>query len=165
MIYVWHTESPLGRLTLTCDGEAVTEVAFEEERYLRDRSGAIEEPHALLLDAERQLHEYFGKWRQSFDLPLRPQGTEFQREIWRLLGEIPYGETLTYRELASRFGNEKAVRAVGLANGRNPIGVMIPCHRVIGANGDLTGYGGGLWRKEYLLTLEGAMGNRPPFTD
>ena len=157
LIYLRHMDSPLGRITLTSDGEALTGLSFEEERHPRDRTGAIETPDAILIDAERQLQEYFGKWRQSFDLPLKPAGTEFQRQVWGLLGEIPFGETISYLELAKRLGNEKAVRAVGMANGRNPISIVIPCHRVIGANGDLTGYGGGLWRKEVLLRLEGAI--------
>ncbi len=150
-------DSPVGRITLTSDGEALTGLTFEEERHPRDRTGAMEAADAVLIDAERQLLEYFGKWRKSFDLPLRPQGTEFQREVWQLLGEIPFGDTISYLELARRLGNEKAVRAVGMANGRNPISIVIPCHRVIGANGDLTGYGGGLWRKEVLLRHEGAL--------
>jgi methylated-DNA-[protein]-cysteine S-methyltransferase len=150
-------DSPLGKITLTSDGEALTGLAFEEERHPRDRSGAIESPVAILIDAERQLQEYFGKWRQSFDLPLKPAGTEFQRKVWSLLVEIPFGETISYSELAKRLGNENAVRAVGMANGRNPVAIVIPCHRVIGANGDLTGFGGGLWRKEALLRVEGAI--------
>lgn len=160
MIYVRYTDTPLGKVTLTSDGEALVGLAFEEERHPRDRSGAVEVGDPILIDADRQLQEYFGKWRKSFDLPLRPEGTAFQREVWRLLGEIPYGETIAYSELARRLGKEKAVRAVGMANGRNPIGVVIPCHRVIGADGSLTGYGGGLWRKEYLLELEGASPKR-----
>jgi methylated-DNA-[protein]-cysteine S-methyltransferase len=113
-------------------------LAFEEERHPRDRSGAIEAPDAVLIDAERQVQEYFGGWRRSFDLPLRPEGTEFQREVWKLLGEIPFGQTISYLDLARRLGKEKAVRAVGMANGRNPISIVIPCHRVIGADGSLT---------------------------
>ena len=157
MIYLRYMDSPVGRITLTSDGEALTGLAFEEERHPRDRTGAIEEADAVLIDAERQLQEYFGKWRRSFDLPLQPAGTEFQREVWRVLGEIPFGETISYLDLARRMGKEKAVRAVGMANGRNPISIVIPCHRVIGANGDLTGYGGGLWRKEVLLQHEGVL--------
>jgi len=157
LIYLSYMDSPVGRITLTSNGAALTGLAFEEERHPRDRTGAIEEPDAILIDAERQLQEYFGKWRQTFDLPLQPTGTDFQREVWSLLGQIPFGETISYLELAKRLGNEKAVRAVGMANGRNPVSIVIPCHRVIGANGDLTGYGGGLWRKEVLLRLEGAI--------
>ncbi len=159
MIYLSCMDSPVGRITLTSNGLALIGLAFEEERHPRDRSGAIQEPDAILIDAERQLQEYFGNWRQSFDLPLQPEGTEFQREVWTLLGQIPFGETISYLDLAKRVGKEKAVRAVGMANGRNPISIVIPCHRVIGANGALTGYGGGLWRKELLLRHEGARPN------
>jgi methylated-DNA-[protein]-cysteine S-methyltransferase len=155
MIYVRYTDTPLGKVTLTSDGEALLGLVFEEERHPRDRAGAVETDDSVLIDAERQLHEYLGKWRRSFDLPLRPEGTAFQQEVWKLLCEIPYGETISYLELAKRLGKEKAVRAVGMANGRNPISIVIPCHRVIGADGKLVGYGGGLWRKEYLLELEG----------
>jgi len=160
MIYVRYADTPIGRLTLTSNGEALTGLVFEEERHPRSREGAVETADPILIDAERQVQEYFGKWRRSFDLPLRPEGTEFQREVWRLLGQIPFGETISYLELARRLGNEKAVRAVGMANGRNPISIVIPCHRVIGADGNLVGYGGGLWRKEYLLELEGVGENR-----
>jgi len=149
-------DSPLGRITLTSDGEALVGLAFEEERHPVDRSGAVEEANPILLDAERQLLEYFGNWRRSFDLAIRAAGTEFQRQVWQHLADIPFGETISYLELAKRMGKEKAVRAVGLANGRNPVSILIPCHRVIGADGSLTGYGGGLWRKEHLLRHEGA---------
>ena len=95
MIYLSYMDSPLGKITLTSDGEALTGLSFEEERHPRDRTGAIETPNAILIDAERQLQEYFGKWRKSFDLPLRPAGTEFQRQVWNLLAEIPFGETIS----------------------------------------------------------------------
>ncbi|MCY1435576.1 Methylated-DNA--protein-cysteine methyltransferase [compost metagenome] len=104
----------------------------------------------------RQLDEYFAGKRQTFDLPLAPRGTQFQREVWQALLEIPFGRTTCYAELAERIGRPKAMRAVGAANGANPIAVIIPCHRVIGRDGSLTGYGGGLERKELLLRLEGA---------
>ena len=160
MIFVRYTETPVGLVTLTSDGEALIGLFFEEERHPRSREGALEEPDPILLDAERQVQEYFGKWRRSFDLPLRPEGTAFQREVWKLLEEIPYGETVSYMYLARKMGKEKAVRAVGMANGRNPISIVIPCHRVIGADGKLVGYGGGMWRKEFLLDLEGAREKR-----
>jgi methylated-DNA-[protein]-cysteine S-methyltransferase len=102
----------------------------------------------------KQLREYFAGQRADFDLPLAPEGTEFQRTVWRNLRDIPYGETISYGELAKRVGNPKASRAVGAANGQNPIPIVIPCHRVIGANGKLTGFGGGLPTKEALLALE-----------
>jgi len=104
-----------------------------------------------------QLHEYFDRRRTVFDLPLAPVGTPFQQRVWTALLDIPHGVTISYGELATRLGDPKASRAVGLANGRNPISIVIPCHRVIGANGNLTGYGGGLDRKEWLLRHEGAL--------
>lgn len=149
-------ESPFGRLSLESDGVWLVGVRFwvaghhEEERRPND---------ALLLDAERQLAEYFGGWRQSFDLPLKPQGTAFQQTVWAALRQIPFGQTITYKELAERIGNGKAVRAVGLANGRNPLPILIPCHRVIGSDGSLTGFGGGIEWKRQLLEVEGI---RPP---
>jgi methylated-DNA-[protein]-cysteine S-methyltransferase len=109
---------------------------------------------ALLKDAHKQISEYLKGERRSFDLPLSPSGTEFQQRVWKALTGIPYGETVTYEDIARKVGNEKACRAVGMANNRNPISLIIPCHRVIGKNGKLTGYGGGLGIKEYLLKLE-----------
>ena len=155
MIFTSQIASPVGKITLCSDGEFLIGLAFEEERHSRDRSGAITTPNPVLLDAERQLHEYFAGWRKTFDLPLSPEGTVFQQRVWQQLLKIPFGETISYLELARRVGNEKAVRAVGMANGRNPIGLIIPCHRVIGSNGNLIGYGGGLPRKEFLLRHEG----------
>lgn len=107
-----------------------------------------------LAEAVNQLKEYFNGKRQSFSLPLAPEGTEFQKQVWKELCNIPYGETISYKTLATRAGNVNASRAVGMANNRNPIGIIIPCHRVIGANGSLTGYAGGLDRKEWLLNHE-----------
>jgi methylated-DNA-[protein]-cysteine S-methyltransferase len=161
MIYVCHMESPVGRLRLESEGEAIVGIYFPDHRVPRHRQqpeDAQAEEHSqvpVLLDATRQLQEYFGGWRQQFDLPLAPQGTDFQKQVWDELRQIPFGQSISYGELARRIGNEKAVRAVGLANGRNPISLVVPCHRVIGANGSLTGYGGGLERKAFLLKLEG----------
>jgi methylated-DNA-[protein]-cysteine S-methyltransferase len=113
----------------------------------------------------RQLKEYFAAQRTDFDLPLRLAGTPFQRSVWAALREIPFGQTMSYGQLAQRIGRPAAVRAVGLANGRNPIGIIVPCHRVVGATGALTGYGGGLERKQYLLELERhALGAQPALT-
>ena len=109
----------------------------------------------LLLEAEKQLAEYFAGSRREFDLPLAPQGTAFQRKVWDALTEIPYGETRSYGEIAARIGNPKACRAVGMANNRNPLSILIPCHRVIGADGSLTGYAGGIPKKLWLLRHEG----------
>ncbi|WP_431733585.1 methylated-DNA--[protein]-cysteine S-methyltransferase [Fusobacterium necrophorum] len=121
---------------------------------LEHREEMEEKRTELLEEAERQLQEYFAGRLQHFDLPLHPQGTEFQKKVWKALMSIPYGETRSYGEIAKQIGKEKAVRAVGGANHVNPISIVIPCHRVIGKNGSLTGYGGGLKIKETLLTLE-----------
>lgn len=137
--------TPIGPLCLTeCCG-ALTE--------LRWGTGG-EDRSPLLLDAEAQLKEYFAGIRRSFDLPLKPAGTEFQRAVWSALCTIPYGETRTYGDIAAQLGRPKAFRAVGMANHSNPLPIFIPCHRVIGADGSLTGYAGGLERKALLLQLE-----------
>jgi methylated-DNA-[protein]-cysteine S-methyltransferase len=149
-----RVDSPIGSLLLAGDGKRLQRLHMEEGRRPvtvgRDWKRA-DEP----FDAVReQLAEYFDGRRERFDLPLRPSGTPFQRQVWRALLDIPYGETISYGELACRIGQPAASRAVGLANGRNPIAVVIPCHRVIGADGRLTGFGGGLERKRLLLDLE-----------
>lgn len=149
-----ETTSPVGPLTIFSDGTYITGIAFEYERYPIDRTDAEASDAPILLDAERQLAEYFGGWRTAFDLPVKAPGTPFQQQVWGALQEIPYGHTISYGELAERLKNPKAVRAVGSANGHNPIAIVVPCHRVIGANGSLTGYGGGLERKKFLLQLE-----------
>jgi len=143
-------DSPVGPLVLTSDGTALTGVLFGAEL---DPTWSTE-PCAVLDRAAAQLDEYFAGERTEFDLPLEPAGTPFQRSTWLALREIPYAETINYGQLALRVGNPKASRAVGLANGRNPISIVVPCHRVIGADGSLTGYGGGLDRKRLLLDLE-----------
>jgi methylated-DNA-[protein]-cysteine S-methyltransferase len=153
-------ESPIGPLQLISDGESLTGLFMNEykggpdpgEDWVRDDS------HALLAEARRQLAAYFEGQRKTFDLPLAAKGTEFQRRVWDALGQIPYGTTISYGELARRIGNPGASRAVGLANGSNPISIIVPCHRVIGANGKLTGYGGGMERKKALLALEAPAG-------
>jgi methylated-DNA-[protein]-cysteine S-methyltransferase len=116
-----------------------------------------EGPNATLDRARVQLEEYFSGNRKQFDLPLAPQGTPFQQEVWHTLATIPYGETISYAQLAQRIGKPTAMRAVGAANGRNPLPIVLPCHRVIGADGSLTGFGGGLPTKQFLLELEGAL--------
>jgi len=152
-----YIDSPIGRLLLSCDGEALTGVYMDlPSRPPRGMDGWMEDPNASPLpEAVRQLKEYFSGKRREFDLPLRLRGTAFQQRVWRSLTEIPYGETLSYGQLARRIGKPSASRAVGLANGRNPISILVPCHRVIGADGSLTGYGGGLERKRWLLAHEG----------
>jgi len=145
-------ESPVGPLVLAADDAGLRSITFTrgEQEFVASRdedAGPLQEPI-------RQLWAYFAGELEKFALVLSPAGTPFQLEVWRRLGEIPYGETISYGELARRIGNPKASRAVGLANGSNPIPIVIPCHRVIGSNGKLTGYGGGLPVKEKLLALE-----------
>jgi methylated-DNA-[protein]-cysteine S-methyltransferase len=152
--------SPVGELMLTSDGEYVTGVWFAPHDNL-PLDEWVDERDAVLDDAARQLADYFAGERTDFDLPLRPTGTEFQLRVWEALRGIPYGETISYGELARRVGNPSASRAVGLANGRNPISIVVPCHRVIGADGSLTGYGGGMDRKRLLLDLERRTAGEP----
>jgi methylated-DNA-[protein]-cysteine S-methyltransferase len=163
MNYYCYVESPIGRLTLTSDGTALTGLYMgtPSKRPNFGREWAQNGTVTPLPAAVRQLQEYFAGTRRKFDLPLRMRGTDFQQRVWRELTAIPYGETWSYGQLAKRLGNPNASRAVGLANGRNPIAVIVPCHRVIGADGSLTGFGGGLPRKQWLLTHEGLPGTRP----
>ena len=147
----FHTiDSPIGRLLLTGDAHGLTGLHMEPF----DIDPGWRADPAAFADAEAQLREYFAGGLTAFDLPLAPCGTPFQRDVWEKLREIPYGETATYGEIAAAIGKPWASRAVGAANGRNPIAVIVPCHRVIGANGTLTGYAGGLERKRKLLELE-----------
>jgi methylated-DNA-[protein]-cysteine S-methyltransferase len=144
---VHHVETPIGTLLLTGDGAALRRVAFATSRRVRSAD-------PLLVEAEAQLHAYFAGELERFDLPLAPGGTAFQQRVWAALLEIPYGSTTSYSALAATLGRPSARRAVGAANGRNPLAVIVPCHRVVGAAGALTGYGGGLERKRALLALE-----------
>lgn len=152
-------DSPIGPLTVGADDGSVTAVYMRTRRHAPADDGlgrkvdVADEP--VLAEAARQLAEYFAGDRQEFQLPLAPVGTDFQQRVWRALTEIPYGTTESYGDLARRIGaGPSASRAVGLANGHNPISIVVPCHRVIGASGSLTGYGGGLERKRFLLDLE-----------
>jgi methylated-DNA-[protein]-cysteine S-methyltransferase len=147
------TDSPIGELLLTGDGAALTGLYMQAGRRKRI-DPAWERSDVAFADAVAQLREYFAGERREFDLPLAPRGADFQLRAWAALREIPYGETVTYGEQARRIGHPDAARAVGAANGQNPIAVIVPCHRVIGANGSLTGFGGGLERKRLLLDLE-----------
>lgn len=147
-------ESPLGPLLLVADDAGLRKIFFENGRDRARPDSSWKEDGKAFHDAISQLHSYFAGELQQFHLPLAPQGTPFQLNVWKHLCEIPYGETVSYGELARRIGNPNASRAVGLANGSNPIPIVIPCHRVIGSNGKLTGYGGGLPIKEKLLALE-----------
>ena len=145
-------ETPIGWLHIHSFEEKLSGI------YFRDNPPeAPLESEPLLREARSQLDAYFKGKLKTFKLPLCLQGTSFQEEVWQSLAQIPYGQTLTYGALAKGLGNPKAIRAVGSANGKNPISIILPCHRVIGANGKLVGYGGGLWRKEWLLRHEGAL--------
>ena len=154
--FCW-VDSPVDPLLLTSDGEFLTGLHFAApSRQPSPGKGWIEDAAAgVLALAARQLREYFSGSRRSFDVPLRLVGTKFQRRVWQGLTEIPFGKTWSYGQLAKRLDNPNACRAVGLANGRNPIAIIVPCHRVIGADGTLTGFGGGLNRKQWLLAHEG----------
>lgn len=147
--------SPVGDLLLVSNGAALSHCLFaSEERSSPPSDWRDGTDSPLLGEAVRQLQGYFDREIREFSLPLAPSGTAFQLEVWAALRQIPYGETISYGELARRIGRPKASRAVGLANGQNPLSVLIPCHRVIGASGALVGYGGGLGRKKLLLDLE-----------
>ena len=143
-------QTPLGKIVIMENGYAITVVMFGVS--LPEQVKVRETP--LLKQANDQLHEYFIGQRKSFDLPLAPQGTAFQQKVWKALQDIPYGTVCSYQDIARAIGNAKACRAVGGANNKNPIAIIIPCHRVIGANGSLVGYGGGLEIKRQLLELE-----------
>lgn len=149
--------SPVGQLTLVAHGDKLSAVLWENDRAGRVRLGAMvqDERRPVLRESARQLEEYFAGQRTAFDLPLHFDGTDFQKRVWAALCTIPYGQTRTYLDIARQLGNEKAVRAVGAANGRNPISIIAPCHRVIGVGGALTGFAGGLHAKKLLLALEG----------
>lgn len=156
MSYYCHYNSPLGDILITASQSAVQGLHFVgEKHYPGIEPDAVEQAnHPVLSAAVRQLAEYFEGHRTGFDLALDPMGTSFQQQVWSALRTIPYGETRSYAQLARQLGDGKAVRAVGAANGRNPISIVVPCHRVIGADGSLTGYAGGLERKQALLRLE-----------
>ena len=153
-IYYDDMPSPVGRLRLVADGDSLRQVWFERERHPKAMGEDWVRNSNAVAFARQQLEEYFAGTRQIFDLPLRPLGTPFQCEVWQALAHIPYASTISYGQLAQRIGQPLAVRAVGAANGRNPLPIILPCHRVIGANGSLTGFGGGLPTKRWLLTME-----------
>jgi methylated-DNA-[protein]-cysteine S-methyltransferase len=154
-IYSTTMDSPCGPLCLAGTAAGLIRVDFQDgDRPVRC-AAAWQEPHGLLRQAVRQLQEYFQGQRQVFTLPLTPPGTPFQQRVWQELQHIPFGTTLTYRELAQRLGMPQVARAVGHANGRNPLAIVIPCHRLIGSDGRLHGYAGGLDRKRRLLQHEG----------
>ena len=152
--------SALGEILIVTRDEGLCGLHFVDQKYFpKDAHDWVrDDAHPLLYQARRQLEEYFAGTRRDFNLPLAAQGTKFQHDVWRALGEIPYGTTSTYGAIAARLGRPTASRAVGAANGRNPLGIIVPCHRVVGSGGALTGYAGGLERKQALLALERGQG-------
>lgn len=153
--YRW-LDSPLGKIALVATDRTLTGVYLQGQKYFPDLAvmSEVVGRSAILDLAQTQLTEYFARQRQQFDLPLAPAGTEFQQQIWQLLQRIPFGETISYGQLAEWYGQPNAARAVGAANGRNPISIIVPCHRVVATSGKLTGYAGGLDRKQWLLQHE-----------
>lgn len=149
-------DSPVGPLTLVATGEKLAAILWQNDKPGRVHLGPMRESpqDPVLQEAERQLREYFAGTRTRFDLELEFVGTDFQKNVWQALLDIPYGQTRSYAQIAAQVGRPKAVRAVGAANGRNPLSIVAPCHRVVGASGELTGYAGGLRAKEALLALE-----------
>ncbi|GAA0227402.1 methylated-DNA--[protein]-cysteine S-methyltransferase [Metaclostridioides mangenotii] len=148
-IFIYETE--IGELAIADNGKAITELYFKNKIDVEGKN--IEETE-LIKKAFNEFKEYLSGAKKNFDIPLEPEGTEFQLKVWEALKSIPYGETCSYKDIAEKVGSPKAYRAVGLANNKNPISIFIPCHRVIGSNGKLVGYGGGLDVKEFLLKLE-----------
>lgn len=155
-LYFKEMKSPVGHLKLVAHDQALVAVLWENEKLNRVKLAELKQDysHPILQKTEQQLLEYFSGQRKTFDLTLDFQGTEFQKSVWNALLQIPFGETRSYKQIAESIGNVKAVRAVGAANGKNPISIIAPCHRVIGANGKLVGFAGGLENKNILLSLE-----------
>ena len=155
-LYFKEIDSPVGLLKLVAHDQALVAVLWENESPNRVRVATLieDQNHPVLLNTQQQLREYFNQTRTIFDLALDFQGTDFQKKVWQALLTIPFGETRSYKQIAEQIGNVKAVRAVGAANGKNPISIIAPCHRVVGANGKLVGFAGGLENKEILLKIE-----------
>jgi methylated-DNA-[protein]-cysteine S-methyltransferase len=155
--------SPIGNISIECTNEFITAILFADQlNAVANEDTDTEESvknNALINTCQHQLKEYFEGSRREFDLPFQQGGTAFQQKIWSALVQIPYGKTISYQELSRRTGEVKATRAVGTTNGKNQLSIVVPCHRVIGGNGDLTGYSGGLWRKKWLLEHEGKFAN------
>jgi methylated-DNA-[protein]-cysteine S-methyltransferase len=149
-------ESPVGKLKLVASDKGLVAILWENDRPSRVRldEPVANENHPVLVETERQLSEYFAGKRKAFSIALDMRGTHFQKDVWEALRAIPFGETRSYGQLAKQLGNPRATRAVGAANGRNPVSIIVPCHRVIGASGKLTGFAGGLDTKAHLLSLE-----------
>ena len=155
-LFYKQMESPVGKLKLVSSSQALVAVLWEQERPNRVKLGTpmFDPEHPILLETERQLKEYFSIRRTRFDLPLEPNGSNFQKKVWQALREIPFGQTRSYLDLAKAIGSSTASRAVGAANGKNPLSIIVPCHRVVGSDGSLTGFAGGLQAKAALLALE-----------
>lgn len=165
MAYVYKTmNSPVGKLKLVGSDAGLAAILWENDNPRRVQLTIIREDkgHPVLVEVEHQLNEYFAGRLKKFNIPLTFNGTEFQKKIWQALLTIPFGETRSYGDIANQIGNAKAVRAVGAANGKNPISIIAPCHRVIGASGKLTGFAGGLAAKAYLLELENRNSTKSP---
>lgn len=159
MRYYDFYESPHGPMLLVADGEALSGVYFDGQKYHPQVASQWRRDahHATLRQTKSELAEYFGGERKRFDTALAPEGTPFQRSVWKAISSVGFGQTITYGELAARAGCPGSARAAGAATGRNPISIIVPCHRIVGSNGSLTGYAGGLDRKRALLALESAM--------
>jgi methylated-DNA-[protein]-cysteine S-methyltransferase len=158
MNYYYKTmDSPVGNLKLIATDQGLAAILWENDNPRRVPLSPLSanKKHLILQETEKELSEYFAGQRNNFSVKLNPQGTDFQNKVWQALLTIPFGETRSYGQIATQIGHVKAMRAVGAANGRNPISIIVPCHRVIGASGQLTGFAGGLGIKEYLLSLEG----------
>ncbi len=150
---IYYYKSPIGCIEIQGDNAGIQSILFKEDLpKLVDNTVPKE-----LKSCVKQLQEYFDKERNEFDLSLNPQGTDFQKKVWNCLADIPFGKTITYKKQAQTMGNELVIRAMASANGKNPLSIVVPCHRVIGSDGSLTGYAGGLWRKKWLLEHEGSI--------
>ncbi len=160
MNILWYYKFPIGIIGIAEDDNGITNIFFDNDNNCIDKSNFILMETTLINKTANQLYEYFNHKRKIFDVPLSIHGTEFQNKVWLSLVKIPYGETKSYQDIAKNIGNEKACRAVGNANNKNPICIIIPCHRVIGKNMSLTGYAGGIHIKKYLLDLEKNINNK-----
>ena len=150
--FILYFDSPVGWIELASDGDNLNQALFRESKIFDEK------PNAVLETAGVQFAEYFSHNRKKFELPLKPNGTTFQMKVWDELLKIPYGKTSSYHELAVKLGDEKVIRAAANANAKNPVAIIVPCHRIIGTDGSLTGYAGGLWRKQWLLDFENGVG-------
>lgn len=158
MLYTKYYSSPIGILEILASETHLTHVLFRDaQKRPSQQLEETTESSLIIEECIKQFDAYFAGKLKDFELPLFPKGTDFQQNVWEYLKTIPYGKTISYLEFSKRIGNEKAIRAVGTANGRNPLTIILPCHRVIGSDGSLVGYGGDLWRKEWLLRHEGSL--------